>query len=258
VGTLLTGAFQQVNSDCCIGLILGTGSNTCYWEKLENIKKFNADPKLNAKGMIINMEAGNFGSRRIDQDLPLTKWDHTLNSQSNNPDNQIIEKQISGFYLGEITRLILIDLIRQGKIFPTFKDSKLKLDEAYKFETKEMSTIEIDQSPDLVIIQKLLEEFSITKSTKEERLFVQKITHLVAERAAALASTQLVACIIQMGKEQKEVVVAVDGSVFEKYPNFKGMMDHYLQLLLGHSKVKLVLAKDGSGVGAALASFIYL
>jgi len=258
VGTLLTGSYQQVNSDCSIGLILGTGSNTCYWEKLENIKKFTVDPKLNAKGMIINMEAGNFGSRRIDQDLPLTKWDHTLNSQSNNPDNQIIEKQISGFYLGEITRLILIDLIRQGKIFPTFKDSKLKLDEAYKFETKEMSTIEIDQSPDLVIIQKLLEEFSITKSTKEERLFVQKITHLVAERAAALASTQLVACIIQMGKEQKEVVVAVDGSVFEKYPNFKAMMDNYLQLLLGHSKVKLVLAKDGSGVGAALASFIYL
>jgi len=38
VGTLLTGSYQQVNSDCCIGLILGTGSNTCYWEKLKTLK----------------------------------------------------------------------------------------------------------------------------------------------------------------------------------------------------------------------------
>jgi len=165
VGTLLSGAYQQVSADCCIGLILGTGSNTCYWEKRENIKKFN-DPKNNSKGMIINMEAGNFGSRRIGEDMPLTKWDYTLNRQSNNPDNQILEKQISGLYLGEITRLIIIDLIRQGKLFSDFKEAKLKLDEPYRFETKEMSTIEVDHSSDLVVIQKLLEEYGITKSTK--------------------------------------------------------------------------------------------
>jgi len=79
----------------------------------------------------------------------------------------------------------------------------------------------------------------------------------VAERAAALTAAKLTACLIQMEKQNKEVVVAVDGSVFEKYPNFKLMMENYLKLLLNHSKVRLVLAKDGSGVGAALASFIY-
>jgi len=255
VGTLLTGAYQQVGTDCCIGLILGTGSNTCYVEKIENIKKYKSDS--GAKEMIINMEAGNFGSRRIDKDMPLTKWDHLLNRQSNNPDNQILEKQISGMYLGEITRLILIDLIRGGKIFTSVKDTKLRLDEPYGFDTKQMSIIETDKTPDLTTVQKTLSEFGISKSTKEERLLVQKIAHLVAERAAALASAQLVACLVQMGKDKKDVVVAVDGSVYEKYPGFKSMMDHYLHLLLDHSKVRLVLAKDGSGVGAALASFIY-
>jgi len=253
VGTLLSGAFQEVNADCCIGLILGTGSNTCYYEKVENIKKLKSD----AKNMVINMEGGNFGSRRIGQDMPVTKWDHILNKQSNNPNHQIFEKQISGMYLGEISRLILIDLIRQGKIFTSVQDKKLRLDEPYNFETKEMSDIEVDKTPELANIKKKLEEYGIDKSTKEERLFVQKIVHLVAELAAALATSQLVACIRQMGKEQKEVFVAVDGSVFEKYPNFKTMMDHYLKIQLGHSKVRLVLAKDGSGVGAAIASFIY-
>jgi len=257
VGTLLTGSYQQVNSDCCIGLILGTGSNTCYWEKMENIKKYKSGPKENISGMVINMEAGNFGSRRIGIDMPLTKWDHELNQQSNNPDNQILEKQISGMYLGEITRLVILDLIRQGKIFSSFKDSKLRLEDRYGFDTKIMSIFENDNTSDLSIVQKHLAEFGITKSTKEERLFVKKVAHLVAERAAALAATQLVGCLVQMEKDKKDAIVAVDGSVFEKYPGFPSMMEHYLKLLLNHSKVSLVLAKDGSGVGAALASFIY-
>jgi hexokinase len=257
VGTLISGSFQEVNADCCIGLILGTGSNACYYEKVENIKKIKPDATSPVKNMVINMEGGNFGSRRIGQDMPVTKWDHILNKQSNNPNHQILEKQISGMYLGEISRLILIDLIQQGKIFTSVKDKKLRLDEAYKFDTSMMSDIEVDKTPELANIKKILEEFGIDKSTKEERLFVQKIAHLVAERAAALSAAQLVSCIRQMGKEQKEVFVAVDGSVFEKYPNFKTMMDHYLKVQLGHSKVRLVLAKDGSGVGAAIASFIY-
>jgi len=34
------------------------------------------------------------------------------------------------------------------------------------------------------------------------------------------------------------------------------MMETILEILLRHKKVRLVLAKDGSGVGAALASFM--
>jgi len=254
---MLTGCYQEVSSDCSIGLILGTGSNACYWEKLDNIKKYSPDSSQ-AKGMIINMESGNFGSapRQIGKDLPVTKWDLILNKESNNPDNQMLEKQISGMYLGEIVRLILIDLIRQGKIFSGFKDKPLRLAEKYVFPTKEMSEIEIDQSKDLTIVKVKLEEYGITISTWEERQFVKRLVHLVAERAAALAATQLSACIKQMGKEDREVIVAVDGSVFEKYPGFAEMMEANLEILQQHKKVRLVLAKDGSGVGAALASFM--
>jgi len=255
---MLTGCYQEVKADCCIGLILGTGANACYVEKMENIKKYTPNTPNAAKSMIINIECGNFGSRagQIGKDLPVTKWDNILNKESNNPDNQILEKQISGMYLGEVVRLILIDLIRQGKIFSGFKDKPLKLDEKYGFPTKEMSEIEIDESKDLTFIKAKLEDYGIAISTWEERQFVKDIVHLVAERAAALSATQLVACLKQMGKETREVVVAVDGSVFEKYPGFPEMMETNLEILLQHKKVRLVLAKDGSGVGAALASFM--
>jgi hexokinase len=49
--------------------------------------------------------------------------------------------------------------------------------------------------------------------------------------------------------------VAIDGSVFEHYPRYSTMQHEALTMLLGPEAaalVKLSLAKDGSGVGAAL------
>jgi len=123
-------------------------------------------------------------------------------------------------------------------------------------QTKAMSDIESDQSPELDVVNASLSYYGITKSTLEERKFVKSIIHLVAARSAALSATQIVACLKQMNKENKPVVIAIDGSVFEKYPGYQRMMETYLEGLLKHSHVRLVLASDGSGVGAALASYM--
>ena len=53
--------------------------------------------------------------------------------------------------------------------------------------------------------------------------------------------------------------VAVDGTVFERYPYFKERMEFGVELLLGRKKARdldLILAKDGSGVGAAIIAAI--
>lgn len=69
VGTLLSGAYQSetlgVSKDakCFAGLILGTGTNVCYWEKVKRISKLNKEGLDEEGGMIINCESGNFGSR---------------------------------------------------------------------------------------------------------------------------------------------------------------------------------------------------
>lgn len=254
VGTMLSGAYQQVHSDCCMGMIIGTGANACYWEKIENIKKFD-NTKEKAKGMIINMESGNFGARpsRIGLDLPLTRFDKILNKESNNLNQQLLEKQIAGMYLGEIFRLILSHLIQEENMF-----THAHLDtfpKKYQLLTKDMSDMEEDKTHDLNIINEKLKSYGIAHSTFEERQFIYSIVHLIANRAADLAAAQIAACLKQMGKENKDTVVAIDGSVFEKYPGFSGMMEKTVKAL-GCRRVRLVLAKDGSGVGAALASYM--
>lgn len=254
VGTLLSGCYQFVNTDCCIGLILGTGTNTCYYEQISNIKKIPAD-KYKDSHMVINMESGNFGSRpgRIGQDLPLTEYDMAIDRESNNVGQQLFEKQISGMYLGEILRQILRKQMDAGNLF---KNSTDKLKEK-TLTTADMSDIDSDSTKDLSGVAAVLarENIGIINTTLDERNFVKQAAHLVAKRAAALSSVSISGILRHLGKDKSPVVVAIDGSVFEKYPDFHDNMKHGLFSLLGHNEVRLELAKDGSGIGAALASF---
>lgn len=52
------------------------------------------------------------------------------------------EKMISGMYLGEIVRTVLVDLINTGYIFKKLNLKANELSEKYKFETAYMSRIE--------------------------------------------------------------------------------------------------------------------
>lgn len=73
-----------------------------------------------------------------------------------------------------------------------------------------------------------------------------------------LSATAVVALLEQMGG-QGAGTIAVDGTVFEVYPFFKERMEFGIEQLLGPERahaIKLVLAKDGSGVGAAIIAAI--
>jgi len=89
---------------------LGTGTNACYIEKLENVRKLTPSTLASIRGtegMIINMEWGAFGdSSNI---LPRTQADVDVDSQSINPSKQKFEKMISGMYLGTIVRNHILD-----------------------------------------------------------------------------------------------------------------------------------------------------
>jgi len=260
VGTQLAGCFQAEKSFCFCGVILGTGANCCYLEKIENITKYSPTRNdLDAGRMIINMECGNYGSRldRIGRDLPLTEFDYDLDENSQNKNNQILEKQMSGMYLGEITRLILRKYMKAGLLFKAQDD---KLTAAYKFTTEEMSRIEADDTNEFINVTSVLVGHGI-RATFDEKKFVKEIVHLVARRSAQLAAVQIAAIYQQFrsafpseASSTAPLIAAVDGSVFEKYPSYSTIMNETLTDLVGADKIRLVLAKDGSGNGAALAS----
>ena len=133
VGTLIAHSYKDPQT--YIGVILGTGTNAAYVEKIEEVKK--TDLKSSTGEMIINTEWGAYNEPSI---LPITKYDTILDRQSVNPKIQIFEKMIAGMYLGEIVRIILIDLISMGELFRGVGSDELEI--PYSFDTAYMSRIE--------------------------------------------------------------------------------------------------------------------
>lgn len=135
-----------------------------------------------------------------------------------------------------------------------------------------LSTIEEDATHDLTGVEGVLKSIGVETSTQEERKFgllrgvsylmslVKDVCHIVAVRAARLSAVLICALLKHTEQDQPdnkdEMVVAVDGSVFEKFPGFPRMMTESVVEILGREAVKFVLAKEGSGYGAALASII--
>ncbi|KAJ3191516.1 hexokinase A, partial [Irineochytrium annulatum] len=245
-GTLVSHAYSRPNT--LVGVILGTGTNAAYVEQAENIVKLK-EPVITNE-MIINTEWGAFDEQQLV--LPRTKYDLKVDRGSLHPRLQTFEKLISGMYLGEITRQVLIDLIKTGELFSG--RGSPELDTAYSFDTSFMSRIERDHTVDLSDTKIVLEEImKVPRTTRQDRRIVKGICELVGKRSARLAAAG-VAAIVHKINSLDGCTVAIDGSLFELYPHYANRMRDALREILGISAENIILeqARDGSGQGAAL------
>ncbi|CEP12229.1 hypothetical protein [Parasitella parasitica] len=251
VGTLMAYAYKHPNTT--MGVIMGTGFNASYYEDMGKVKKWTGDKN---QEMVINMECGAFDcERRV---LPMTIYDNKLDRESINVYQQYYEKTVAGMYLGEITRNALLDLVDQQILFDGH--SSRELNRNWSFETAYMSTIEVDETSDLSDTGHILESvLNVASTTLADRQIVKEICQAVGLRAARLASCHIAGVMKHTGKVGEECIVAIDGSLFEFYPNFEKNMGQALSEILGEqarSKVKFDLARDGSGLGAAIIAMI--
>ncbi len=253
-GTLIAGAVQ--NRNCMIGLIVGTGSNACYVEKLENVEKwpFNySDPKQ----VVINTEFGAFGDNNV-LDFSRTIWDRALDFESVNPGKQIYEKMISGMYLPEIFRRALLTLIERGVLF----GSRLPLEllRPYSINTKIMSDIDQDTDTDtfLKTAEVLKQIFPRFEFTEVDVKIVFMINNRITKRAAQLVATGIWALAKRI--KQDEVAVAYDGALISLHPYFKVWVEEKLAQFVNNNapskKITLIQAHDGSGYGAAIVAAV--
>ncbi|KAI7850037.1 hexokinase-domain-containing protein [Circinella umbellata] len=265
VGTLLSNAYQKPNTS--IGLILGTGSNGGYIEQIKNIGKWKTEGSPTSHEMIINMEFGAFDNERVI--LPVTQYDNKVDRQSINPHGQIFEKMISGMYLGEITRNVLLDMIDRELLFGPHDgryDSKSwskELSGHYAFETSHMSTIESDGTPELTRTKEALDlNLNLRGISTPESKIIKRVCEVVGTRAAYLAGAAIAGIVRHCEISPEEGTdVGIDGSLYEFYPSFEERIYEALAILLPNHKnvrktVRLGLAKDGSGVGAALTACV--
>lgn len=262
VGTLLSRSYQS--GPALVGAIFGTGTNGAYIDKTETITKMGeAAIKESLKGgkdageyMVVNTEWGAIDNGR--KVLPVSMFDNKLDRQSINPRKQAFEKMVSGMYLGEIVRNILLHFIDRSILFQGHATEILN--SHYGFDTASVSAIEIAKTNEEVK-QVILRDLGVKEELVSESdiELVKWACKAVSTRAAQLAACAIAAVVYHTkALDQPEVIdIGLDGSVAEFLPCFEQRMRAALKQVLGEAgekRITMGLAKDGSGVGAALCA----
>lgn len=315
VGALLSRAYTS--GGCILGAIFGTGTNGAYVEDVANISKLGRSEEVKEGGlMVVNTEWGGFNNSR--SALPSTPYDKKVDRESINPGKQGFEKFISGMYLGEIARNVIVSLIDVAPKSLLFSGhSSKQLNKQWGVDTAVLSEVEeawegigrfapedagstavngteagtrtnngTDSSRQPSVQQKLERirdvivrrmELPPDSVSLDDADIIRKICTHIAWRAARLSACAVAAVLVQTGRarltrgdeeakntvtlvdEGKRIGVGVDGSLVEHYPYFEKKLRASLRVLVGDDvehRVDIGLAKDGSGVGAALCALV--
>lgn len=247
-GVLVRGSLTDSNT--AISLILGTGSNACYFEKTQCIPNWKGEEKE----VVLNIEWGPFSDNGR-ADIIKTKYDHLVDEESLHPNVFSFEKLVGGEFFGKLVRAIILDLANQGLIFEGRVSKNLEDNESFK--TSYISEIEEDnlQTSTKNTRRILANELGIDWCSEDDIITLKYICELVSIRMGLLVSMALSEVIKRM--DRKQITIAVDGSLYKYHPRLHNyMMDFISTLIDRKTEIKIILAEDGSGLGAACIAAI--
>ncbi|KAK4390786.1 Hexokinase-2, chloroplastic [Sesamum angolense] len=207
VGTLAGARYWD--DDVMVAVILGTGTNACYVERVNAIPKLHS-PNTKSGSTIVNTEWGAFSSG-----LPLTEFDREMDAESINPENR----------------------------------------------TPDICAMQQDSSKDFKVVGSILHDVTGVSSDLIARKIVVDVCDTIAKRGGRLAGAGIVGILQKMEDDSrglvfgKRTVVAMDGGLYEHYPQYRSYLQDAVTELLGPEISKNIViehSKDGSGIGAAL------
>ncbi|KAI9786401.1 MAG: glucokinase [Geoglossum umbratile] len=282
VGTLMARSYTSPGkTGTLLGGIFGTGTNGAYVEKLSNVAKMSeyteAEYDKSTGEMIVNTEWGGFDNGlRV---LPNSPYDEGLDKESVNPGMQMFEKRVSGMFLGEILRRAILVLVNSPES-QLFKDEisssndfgsttciadDSSLYKIWGIDTSFLSTVQGDTTPSLQITRQALDrELGVSAASTEDAKAVKELVTAIGKRSARLGAVAIGAVVLATGRlaetstgEESVVDIGLDGSLVEFFPGFEDYMREALREIPGigeegEKRIRFGIAKDGSGVGAAL------
>ncbi|TSO88082.1 Glucokinase [Bagarius yarrelli] len=231
--------------------VVGTGCNVCYMEEMHSVELVEGEEGR----MCVNTEWGAFGGNGELEDYRL-EYDRVVDESSLNPGEQLYEKLISGKYMGELVRLVLMKLVNEGLLFNGEASDVLKT--RGSFETRFVSQIESDTG-DRKQIYKILSSMGVLPSELDCDI-VRMACESVSTRAALICGAGL-AGVINVMKERRcmdelKITVGVDGSVYKLHPWFKERFHKAVWDLTPNCDITFIQSEEGSGRGAALISAV--
>jgi hexokinase len=244
VATLLAGVVQgeQFNASTYIGFILGTGTNTAYAEKNENIGKL---AEGFASGVqVINVESGGFSAfKRAPIDLE-------LDAASENPGGHVFEKLLSGGYMSPLTLALFKQLAREGGGFSApASEAVLAMKSLY---IVDIGNLVRGNGHDIGFL-------GTDCFTAEDHEIMRRIFTCIVRRAALLTAVNIAAAVIKSGEgtdPERPVCVNIDGSTYYLTVGMEGLVQDYLKELLGARGlyIRCVQVDDAPVAGAAIAA----
>ena len=262
--TLLSRAY--INTSTRFALILGTGTNAAVHLPIPALgaSKFGKRPQSwhdQARHVLVNTEMSMFG-RGV---LPMTRWDEALNENHTYPDYQPLEYMITGRYLGEILRLVMAEGVETAGLF----DGEMppSLHEPYSLDTALMAVLEADDSHSLSTSSAYFQKHhpsSLSPPSKSDIVFLRTVSSFISRRAGAYLATTVHALWLLRneaeaaeGEDDRDISIACDGSVINKYPGFKRTCQQFLDDMIEvdgkGGSILLEPAVESAILGAAVA-----
>ncbi|KAL4854923.1 Hexokinase-1 [Chlorella vulgaris] len=258
VATLVSLRYREPHT--ALGIILGTGTNCAYLERVAAIGKLPAGFRPRTPSMVVNTEWADLASAH----LPSCTEDLWVDCSSTHPGFGLFEKQVSGLYLGEVARRILLRLAEQVDLFGSGVPGLLARHN--RLDTAHLAAVDEDDSPELSGVAAVLEGvLGVRGTSRQQRQTVQEVCQLVCLRSARLCAAAIAGVLKRIGHPGGSgtagqdvpvpcVVVAVDGSVFAKYPKYRQRLGAALADVCGQAaaaSIEMQLAQDGSVLGTA-------
>lgn len=298
-GALIASAYND--PETIIGAVFGTGCNAAYMERRQKIPKLCNTSRTDRKThrsteihgeevdedelMAINCEYGAFDNSHTI--LPRTRYDEIIDEETPRPGEQTFEKMSAGLYLGEIFRLIMLELVEKGMLFSGGDERRpdvngiaksggfSKEDEEeqglytpYILDTEFLSRVENDDDVssltslfastlNLAPLSSKSPPSSTSSNTNslhapstQELVFLKRVAQLIGLRGARLCACGVSALCLRMGKQKGHV--AADGSLANKHPRFRQRWEAAVREIMGNGDADGEQDVNGKGVDGGI------
>ncbi|OBT64601.1 hypothetical protein VE03_06386 [Pseudogymnoascus sp. 23342-1-I1] len=220
--------------------------------------------------VIVNTEISMFGAGV----LPLTRFDSALDAAHPLPGFQPLEMLVSGRYLGEVARLVVVEGFERGALFADARALPGGWERAYGLDTEVLAKLQVGEWKSLGLgigegDGEALRRVAGAVAARAARVVAAAIYALRSVRDGAPAVAAAVPTKAEMVEGvmattttkavEEDTVVACAGAVIQFYPGFRARTQAALDELCagaGQGRIELCLAEESSLLGAAVGAAV--